>query len=346
MCNFSPTCSQFYRQSIHKYGIIAGSLIGADRLQRCNPWSWSYLDKYYYGVDNDRIIDPPEEHHKDISNTKYKLLSYEKQQNQNVIEIKTPKTNLDFADYLFSNKDYQRAIGEYKRIFYSTTDTIEREYSRFLLGEIYLQTNDYGQALQYFTNDKSMLCKYNQARVYLAQAQFDKVRQVLNGFNDDSYRAHKVILIGVSYLEQGDYTNGSQYLKTHADFNNKFINDLSKFDGTGIKHRNRLLATVLSTIIPGAGQIYSNRLGDGIYSLLTVTTCALITSYYWRNDNSKIKFSIFALLTTFFYAGNIYGANIAARDFNDYETKKYQNRIFNLLQEVKLVPDYKKLFYK
>ncbi|MEO0075576.1 MAG: membrane protein insertion efficiency factor YidD, partial [candidate division WOR-3 bacterium] len=58
ICNFSPTCSEFARQSIRKYGLVLGTLMTSDRLQRCNPWAWTYLDKYYFGIENDRIKDP------------------------------------------------------------------------------------------------------------------------------------------------------------------------------------------------------------------------------------------------------------------------------------------------
>ena len=37
-CRFSPTCSEYTRQSIVKYGFIKGAAMGAWRICRCNPF--------------------------------------------------------------------------------------------------------------------------------------------------------------------------------------------------------------------------------------------------------------------------------------------------------------------
>ncbi len=47
VCNFTPSCSHFAQRAIKKEGVIQGSLMAIDRLQRCNPWAWNHLDKYY-----------------------------------------------------------------------------------------------------------------------------------------------------------------------------------------------------------------------------------------------------------------------------------------------------------
>lgn len=39
MCRFHPTCSEYTRQAIVKYGLLKGSAMGAWRICRCNPWS-------------------------------------------------------------------------------------------------------------------------------------------------------------------------------------------------------------------------------------------------------------------------------------------------------------------
>ncbi len=39
MCRFQPTCSEYARQAIVKYGFVKGSAMGAWRICRCNPFS-------------------------------------------------------------------------------------------------------------------------------------------------------------------------------------------------------------------------------------------------------------------------------------------------------------------
>ncbi|MBD3286332.1 membrane protein insertion efficiency factor YidD [candidate division WOR-3 bacterium] len=63
ICNFSPTCSNFSRQSFSLYGPFWGTLMTFDRLERCNPGAWRLVDLYYSGVENERIADPPRNHH-------------------------------------------------------------------------------------------------------------------------------------------------------------------------------------------------------------------------------------------------------------------------------------------
>jgi putative membrane protein insertion efficiency factor len=36
-CRFTPTCSEYTRQSIEKYGFIRGCLMGLNRISRCRP---------------------------------------------------------------------------------------------------------------------------------------------------------------------------------------------------------------------------------------------------------------------------------------------------------------------
>jgi putative membrane protein insertion efficiency factor len=38
MCRFTPTCSEYYVQSVQKYGAIRGSWRGMRRLLRCHPF--------------------------------------------------------------------------------------------------------------------------------------------------------------------------------------------------------------------------------------------------------------------------------------------------------------------
>lgn len=39
MCRFYPTCSEYTRQAIVKYGFVKGSAMGAWRICRCHPFS-------------------------------------------------------------------------------------------------------------------------------------------------------------------------------------------------------------------------------------------------------------------------------------------------------------------
>jgi hypothetical protein len=38
-CKYYPTCSEYTKQAIEKYGPIKGTLLGAKRIIKCNPFS-------------------------------------------------------------------------------------------------------------------------------------------------------------------------------------------------------------------------------------------------------------------------------------------------------------------
>lgn len=38
-CKYYPTCSEYTKQAIIKYGVIKGSLLGIKRILKCNPFS-------------------------------------------------------------------------------------------------------------------------------------------------------------------------------------------------------------------------------------------------------------------------------------------------------------------
>jgi len=38
-CKYEPTCSEYTKQAIEKYGVLKGCLIGFKRILRCNPFS-------------------------------------------------------------------------------------------------------------------------------------------------------------------------------------------------------------------------------------------------------------------------------------------------------------------
>ena len=38
-CKYYPTCSEYTKQAINKYGVLKGIFLGGKRILRCNPFS-------------------------------------------------------------------------------------------------------------------------------------------------------------------------------------------------------------------------------------------------------------------------------------------------------------------
>ena len=43
-CRYSPTCSEYPKQSLIKFGLIKGGMISIKRIIKCNPWGGNGYD--------------------------------------------------------------------------------------------------------------------------------------------------------------------------------------------------------------------------------------------------------------------------------------------------------------
>jgi len=59
-CQFYPSCSNYGTQAIKEYGLLAGAVVTADRIVRCNPFAWHYhLENHgQLNPSDGRLVDP------------------------------------------------------------------------------------------------------------------------------------------------------------------------------------------------------------------------------------------------------------------------------------------------
>jgi hypothetical protein len=43
-CRFVPTCSEYTREAVEKYGVVKGLYLGTKRILRCNPFNKGGID--------------------------------------------------------------------------------------------------------------------------------------------------------------------------------------------------------------------------------------------------------------------------------------------------------------
>jgi TM2 domain-containing membrane protein YozV len=76
---------------------------------------------------------------------------------------------------------------------------------------------------------------------------------------------------------------------------------------------SRGLAMAMSTLVPGAGQVYAGRPWDGVYSFLqTALPAGFSVMNYRREGPRSVRGGTHALLAVGFYVGGIFGAGEAA----------------------------------
>lgn len=342
MCNFWPTCSQFTREAIRTRGFVEGTLIGADRLTRCHAAAWSYLDQYYSGVSHDRLVDPVENH--------LICRAPAESDGSKVIAPQTPAENTagssatGFADYLYREQDYARAAAEYLRCAFSAETPELRTYAGLMAAEACLELGDNARARQVFGRfrDAGDLARYGTGRAWFAEARYDSCRAALEPIADAALADRARTLRAWSLFREHRFADGAPLF---GEASEPALAELGRLDGHDLSRRSRLAASALA-LVPGLGHLYAGRAWDGAYSFLTVAGCGLLTGWYATHpeyDRTRLKLGFSAALSVLFYSANIYGANVAAREYNRLRSRQYLDRAERLFDASDLVPDYREL---
>lgn len=360
VCNFYPTCSQFTKAAIRSQGFLPGLLIGADRLMRCHSLAWSYYDTYYTGdVVSGRMPDPvanhiawlrpPDEPGVLVSAQAGKPGTVPRSAYVGLGAGQSPFSalpDLSFADYLYSTGEYSQAASEYLRVRFTSSSPGLSGYAGLMAGESYLRAGDLARARHAFGDLNAAAIEgfkqYGIARTDFAAADYAGTRSALGSITSPILARQAKALEGWTFFRQHRFAAGASALSAiGADEPSR---NLSSMAGRDIRRRSRLMSTLLSAILPGAGQLYSGRAGDGAYSFLTVAGTGLVTWWFWAEpttrDRTRVKVSIFGVITALFYAGNVYGANTAARDYNLLQERRYVQRADSLFELLSLEPDY------
>jgi len=322
VCQFSPTCSRYAREAINQQGFFLGLVMTADRLERCNPFAPIYAFDFYSGAKEGKVFDPPERHFlfKKSRVMEKRLPSIWR------IEVDTfrflfpgEQYDLAFADFLFAEGEFHLAGVEYLKAKFWTSDERVREYARVMIAESYSYLGNYSKARQEIEGIKEkelrMFCR---GRLFLAEGKYDSARAQLYYIKDTLLKNTAQFLYGLSYLYSGDFDRALSHFKIK--------------ERESPQKRSPILSGFLSLLLPGAGQVYSGRLGDGLYSFLVVGTLGGIT-YYYGKEKEKAKFYLFLSLTSLFHLGNIYGAIIAASDYNQKEERSFISRVEERIAE-------------
>ena len=354
VCNFYPTCSQFTKAAIQTRGFLPGVVMGADRLMRCNSIAWSYFDTYYHdGAIGGRMSDPVENHVawlRPSGEPGVRVTAQVEATNDSTARGQSlASPSLRFANYLYSSGEYEHAAGEYLRVRFASYSPNLNGFAGLMAAESYLRAGEPARARRAFEDMSAASVRdfrrYGIARTRFAEADYIGTRAVLDTITSGALAHQSRALSGWGLFRQHRFAEGASMLGTIAT--DEPTRQLSTMDGRQIPRRSRLASSLFSAVIPGAGHVYSGRAGDGAYSFLTVAGTGLVAWWFADDpatrDRSRVKFSIFGVITALFYAGNVYGANIAARDYNLLQERRYVERADSLFSLLDLEPDYRVL---
>ena len=92
--------------------------------------------------------------------------------------------------------------------------------------------------------------------------------------------------------------------------------------GESLAHRSSGLASTLSAVVPGAGQMYAGRWNDGARTLLFNAALILTVVSFARGEHVPAAV-LTAAVAVPFYVGNVQGAGSAARRFDRRERERF-----------------------
>lgn len=223
------------------------------------------------------------------------------------IDYYSAENRLAFAEHLFCNKDYLRAIDEY----FLVNQTSSSDALLYKIAYSYEKINDINKSEEMFSGLVNSKFGFF-ARMHLAKTSF--VRNEGDNpylFDENSHQFKKL-----KFMD--DVRKGKSLGENVANvFNNSeavFIKNLinRKYNPS---YKSKLAAGVLSAIIPGAGKIYVGEIGDGITSLILTSLFTYLAVNNFQNNHDTRGY-IFSAVTAFFYSGNIYGSVVSAHQYN------------------------------
>ena len=240
--------------------------------------------------------------------------------------------SLQFADYLYKTKQYDLASEEYERIVFLSPN---KQVYKLKLIKSYRLSKQYDFALkkiEYFFNDSIEKLSSNFAEEYIKlllitnknKDAFDflELNKTINPIKKQNYQLSSLFL-------QKKWKDAYNYiLKNAVVKENKINKNLHSLavKTQEIKYKKPFVAATFSTIIPGAGKIYTKHWKDAIIAFLFVG----VNSWqaYRGFDKRGIESAygwVFASFATGFYIGNIYGSHKSAKKYN----QKLDDEIYN-----------------
>ena len=234
-------------------------------------------------------------------------------------DFHSPENIKKFADYLFCQGDYLRAIDEYEHI----PSNLRNDTINFKIMLCYSQLNLYYETEESYLINEFSEMKLDAEKLYIKN-EFLKYPIIFNSsvsgnnfpFETNVENRNYFLKLRSIYYIQTRF-NGISKKDLLNPFDQIQKNRLEPFYEMSLNpdYKSPALAGIFSAVIPGSGKMYVGEWEDGIAALIATGLLAFL-AYDNFNANHKTRAWIFTGLGAFFYAGNIYGSIASAQIFN------------------------------
>lgn len=202
---------------------------------------------------------------------------------------------LRFARYLDRQEDPYRAILEYRRALFllDRPDTTLHDSVLYRIAYLYeaLEAPDRAlQVLEEAWDTTTAAWRFERGRALFLMGLYPEARQAWQG---------RDTLVGWTYLRQHRFAEAARYLGPLPP----------------LPRKSPWLAAGFSAVVPGLGKMYAGHFWDGVFSLL-LNGYTGWQAYRSLRDHRPLAAPLYGGLFAFFYAGNVYGSYVAARQYN------------------------------
>lgn len=241
---------------------------------------------------------------------------------------------LRVADAFMEEREYYRAITEYKRFLILFPDSDKGDYAIFKIGMANYYGEEYESAIRNFD---SLMEKYPQSglvpeSIYISALGYWKLKKYENAeaaletvekaYSESPYAPRSLIAHALLALDRDRLDVSAQDINKlvtaypeypavkHAE---ETINMFEQY--RSLPRKSEVLAGALSAVIPGSGYMYAEHYGDGVTALL-INALAVTGTISAINSENYAVAAIVGGIGLPFYFGNIYGSANAAKKWN------------------------------
>lgn len=219
----------------------------------------------------------------------------------------------NFADTLLSDTDYNTAILEYKRLDFFSPDN----QFKYQIGKCYENLGDYKNALKYY-EETGNLANEDLIRIYLRVGDYSSARFLCEDLKEDK-------IMGWVYLMEYRYDDAMQCFNKSGDTESyKYATQLKS-----MPYKSPNTAGLISTFLPGGGEIYTGNLKSGLITFLLNGISGLFAVKSFIDHRYLDGTIITCLFWNRFYNGGIVNAESSADKYNKNLKQKYLNSIKN-----------------
>lgn len=263
---------------------------------------------------------------------------------------------LDFADHLFADGDWYRAITEYRRFLFQVKGRDpEAPRAALAIGEALLRGEQWdaagrqldGVAQRTTVPEQRWTALFGAGKAYLKDARPELAKPRLRVIVEDPdapapLRAEAKWLLAWGHFDAGEmeaahalFTEIAQNGAVHAEQAAGAAQAL--VDREGLEEKSPLLAGVLS-LIPGFGHFYLGRFGVGMTSLVWNGLFIFATVTAWLTGNWGVAL-VLTLFEISWYAGGVFGAVSGAVRHNRDVVRNWRDDVLARFAEGREMPD-------